>query len=472
MNLIAVLRSSASFEFSRHLRNPALLLVALAAPIAAHYMVPDKEATYAVVTINNQVPVLTAPILGLELGVLAATLLTPLAYIFLRAGPSRKRPWQVTDITPHSRPLWVLGRWASDTGALWILLAALTLSGLILGTFRLEEDANVLQTFVALWLPAAPSLALIASIRLFLDARTLTRGWIGDVVFFIAWIALIITGIIGTTDPTTDQIIPNPMADAFGFVSPIIGAVDYPVTAVSIGGATNTGDSIVTDAWQGVTDTSYIVARIAWLGIAAALAVFAGLVWAPLKVRTPKAVKNTINHEAIAAASIPNIPFRAPQTVDMGSISLFGIIFSEIRLMLKVRFWVLVLLAACVASIFLPFREAAGPLIMLCLIFPIAEASARWQGRTTQQLLDTMGLERISRIVALFLAAVLIAVMVMLPAAVKLVLEQEGLWLTHIALISIVMPAIIIALGAVTRSAVTGRLVMLIIWYVYLSAAG
>lgn len=471
MSYASLLRSSVLFELQRHLRNPALMLVALAAPIAAHYMVPDKEATYAVLSINGQIPLLTAPILGLELGVLAATLLTPLAYIFLRAGPSRIRPWQVTDITPHTRPIWALGRWVSDTFALWVLLAALTVSGLILGIFRLEADADIVQTTIALWLPAAPALALIAAIRLILDARPLTRGWVGDVGFFFIWMTLIIAGIIGTTDPDTDQIILNPITDAFGFVSPIVGSVDFPVTAVSIGGSTNTGGTVITDAWRGVTDGSYVSTRLIWLGIAAGLSLLAGLIWAPVKLRSPKAHKTSIDAPARAAAAIANIPFSPPQTPNVGTTNMAAVCFSEMMLMLQPRLWAIVLFGATVVGAVLPFRLMAGPLIMLCLIFPIAEASARWQNRTTQHLLDTLGPRQMGRSLALFAASACLALLVTLPSAVRAVVQNEMQTLMQIAMISIAMPAALVFLGALSKSAVTGRLVMLIVWYVYLSSA-
>ena len=471
MSIATLIRSSTLFELQRHMRNPALMLVALAAPIAAHYMVPDKEATYAVLSINGQIPILTAPILGLELGVLAATLLTPLAYIFLRAGPSRVRPWQITDITPHARSVWILGRWVSDTLALWLLLVALTVSGLILGIFRLEADADILQTTIALWLPAAPAMALIAAIRLVLDARPLTRGWVGDVSFFVIWMTLIIAGIIGTTDPETDQIILNPMADAFGFVSPIVGAVDFPVTAVSIGGSTNSGETVMTDAWRGVTDASYISARLVWLGIAAGLAVFAGLIWAPMKRRPPKAGKTPVEAGARAAAAIANIPFSPPHTPTTGSTKIVATIFSELKLMLQPRMWAIILIGAALAGAFLPFRQIAGPMIMLGLIFPIAEASARWQSKTTQHLLDTLGPQQVGRSLALFGAAACLSLLVTLPSTVRAVVQNEGQALIHIAMISVAMPAALVVLGAVTRSAVTGRLIMLIVWYIYLSSA-
>jgi len=239
-------------------------------------MLPNKEATYAVLTINEIKPVLTAPVLGLELGVVVATLLTPLAYIFLRAGPTRHRPWQVMDVSPHSRAMVTLGRWLSDTCALWLLLAGLTLAGLILGIFRLEGKMNVLQTIIALWLPAAPALALVAAIRMFLDSRNLTRRWVGDVVFFIIWLGLLMLGTIGGLDPKTHTMTSKPLMDAFGFTAPVIGSVDYPVNGVVILGPPSSQDTVMIDGWKGVMAEGYILSRFVWLAIASGLALVAG----------------------------------------------------------------------------------------------------------------------------------------------------------------------------------------------------
>ncbi len=471
MRIISALQSSFSMDLKRHLRSPALWFVALAAPIAAHYMVPDKEATYAVLTVNGLIPVLNASVLGLELGVLAATLLTPLAYIFLRAGPTRHRPWQITDITPHSRAAWVLGRWASDTLALWLLLTALTSAGLILGLFRLDGESDIVQTIVALWLPAAPALALVAAIRLFLDARNLTRGWLGDTVFLVVWIALMISGIIGTTDPETQQMTTSPMTDAFGFVSPIIGSVEYPVDAVTIGGASNSGENTLIDAWQGVTNFSYVSARLFWLTIAAGLALVAGLIWAPMKTRSPKTAGSHIAQADILAASIPNVSFSAPRSVASGSTNFGAVVLSEIKLMFRNKFWILVLSVAAVSGLVMPFRTAAGPILFLALIFPLTEASARWQSKTTEQLLNTLGPGRFVRTGILAFASILIALVVALPVTAMVVFQNKAQWLPHIFLITVIVPFAIVGLGAITRSAVAGRLLALIAWYVYLSSA-
>ena len=473
MSIARTFTSSAATDWIRYLRSPALWFVALAAPIAAHFMVPDKEATYAVLTINNMIPRLTATVLGLELGVLTATLLTPLAYIFLRAGPTRHRPWQISDVAPHSRVIAILGRWVSDTAALWVLLGCLTLAGLILGIFRLEDKADILKTIWALWLPAAPSLALIAAIRLLLDARNLTRRWLGDVIFFLIWMMLLLCGMIGSIDAESGLMSPRPYFDPFGFTSPIVGSVDYPVTGVTIGGATNNGQSVFVEAWRGVTEGAYVSSRLFWLAISAGLAALAGLIWAPMKSRPTALLKKRkgLSAEAQKAASITATPFKAVMPIEPTKKGFAGLILSEVRLILRGKVWVILLAAAALLGFLFPFRTVAAPAILLALIFPLSEESSRWEKKTTVHLLDTLGPSRVQRIGALLAASILVALAAFIPSLFKVVLSGEYQWIKTMIIIAIGVPTIIVGLGALTRNAVAGRLIMLIIWYVFLSSA-
>jgi len=79
-------------QLSRHLRSPAIWWLALAAPIGARFLVPDQSASYSVLAVNDARLALDSGVIGLQLGVIMAIILTPLAYIFLRAGPTRKTP--------------------------------------------------------------------------------------------------------------------------------------------------------------------------------------------------------------------------------------------------------------------------------------------------------------------------------------------------------------------------------------------
>jgi hypothetical protein len=465
--MMGLLAESVRFDALRYLRSPALIYVALATPIAAYYMVPDESASYAVLSVNGFSPEMTASVLGLELGVVAALLLTPLAYIFLKAGPTRNRPWQISDVAPHSRMVWALGRWVADTFMLWVLLAFLTAAGLILGAFKIGAQSNVLHTVVALWAPAAPSMALVAGLRLVLDARNLTRNWLGDVLFVIVWLAMVIIGTLGADQPETEGLSSNPLADAFGFTSPIIGSVDTPVTAVAIIGST-AGQSIPVDAWAGVTDPDYMIARAVWLGVAALLALLAGLMWGPRKAKANRPAPGAGQR---SHASVLDTPFKAPARSGPASPNPVSIVLAEMDQVFKSRIWIGVLLAAAILGAVVEFRTLGGPAMVLALIFPLTEASARWQGQATQPWLNTLGPGPLERLLARWAAHIGVACLVLAPAFTLSVIEGEVGWVPHMLVIASVLPAVIVGTGAVTRSPVTGRLLLLIAWYAYLSSA-
>lgn len=464
--------SSLKFDLKRHFRGPSLWFFALACPVAANYIVPDNDAPYAVLLVNNAKPILTGAVLGLEIGVIAATLMIPLAYIFLRSGPTRHSPWQIMDVAPHSRILSTLGRWASDTLILWVLLAVLTLCAFIIGLFKIDGSMHSLQMVVSIWLPAAPALALTAAMRMLMESRNLTRKWLGDVIFLAAWLALLIAGIIGATDPETQLMISRPFSDAFGFTAPIIGSVDFPVDSVVIGGSTNPNVNISIDAWRGVTKIDYMTARLLWIAIAASLCVSAGLVWAPQKEGRVKTTRNTREANLASRLNIVDIPFVAPQSILPKASNNIGVIANEIRYIFRSKVWAIALLIVSVMGALTPFRMLAGPAILLIMIFLMTDASARWQSKTLGQLLDTVGPGPIHRAITLFTALSIISTLALIPASFHVIIGQEWHWLPHIGVMAVIVPAIVVILGAVSRSAVTGRLIMLISWYIYLSSAG
>ncbi|MCP2679933.1 hypothetical protein NHF45_10375 [Maricaulaceae bacterium NA33B04] len=464
--MIQLLRSSALFDAARYLRSPALIYVALATPVAAYYMVPHDDANYAILTVNGFSPTLTSSVLGLQLGVIAALLLTPLAYIFLKAGPTRTRPWQISDVAPHSRMIWALGRWVSDCFILMVLLAFLTVAGLILGAFRLGMQFNPIPMIVALWLPAAPAMALVAGLRMVLDARNLTRNWFGDVIFFLVWLALIIGSTVGLGKTAETAMSSNAFADAYGFSAPIIAAVDGPVEQIFIIGPT-AGESLSVDAWAGITGPAYLASRSLWLGMAAGLALLAGLIWGPrtAKARTPAATASG------ARESVLSVAFKAPEGAGKARPNLLAVILAELGQVFRSLFWLAVLAIAAVAGAVFDFRTEAGPVILLALIFPLTEASARWQSRTLSPWLATLGPGPGQRIGARWTAYTLVVVLAFGPALGRMLAENNLVWLPHLGIIVVVLPALIVATGQITRGAIAGRLLLLIGWYIYLSSA-
>ncbi|MEO0467666.1 MAG: hypothetical protein AAF216_14085, partial [Pseudomonadota bacterium] len=282
MTALGVIWSSFRTDLLQHLRHPAIWLVVLLAPIAAHYMIPTPGAAYSVLVINGAAPVLSADVIGLELGVVVATLLSPIAYIFLRSGATRTRPSAVTDVLGHSRMAEMMGRWLADTALLWIMLAVLVAAGIILGVVRLGIGAaKPLDTVLVAGVIAAPALSMIAAVRTLLTSRPMLHGWFGDLLFFIIWM----TGLTvsAATGALADAGVLNPFVDVFGYVYPIIASADFPIDAISIGFTEGVEETLSFDARSGSLSSAYLVSRGLWLLAAVALVLFAGLTYSPVR---------------------------------------------------------------------------------------------------------------------------------------------------------------------------------------------
>jgi len=468
---MSIFASTVRTNFTRHLRSPALWVMGLAAPIAALYMVPPEDAAYATLTVNDMLPRLTSSVIGLELGVVTATLMTPLAYIYLRSGATKRRPWQVTDVSPASRPAQAIGEWTADTLTLWIILAALTVAGAVLSYFRLPSDApwNPFSMAAALWLPAAPALALIAAIRTVFDARPLLRRWVGDVMFFVLWLAALIIP-MATSAASGEGLSGTAMLDAFGFAAPISGSTDEIMSGVTIIGSSESTERISLDAMRGVLAPTYLSSRVFWLAVALVVAALAGLMYKPRVAKLPK--QGPQAHSAALSRSKSRTQKALSNPIKIGPLSPLPATFiSEIRLILRGKITLIIIAGAALIGAFLPYQTAAGPAIWLALLFPITAESGRWQSQNTRQFCETTGVSLWHRAALCLMASITIFIFAHIPAIGHM--AATGTWgiAPQMGAIVLGVPATAIALGYITKGPIAGRLILLISWYVYMSAS-
>ena len=465
-----VFASSLRTNFKRHLRSPALWAMGLAAPIAALYMVPPEDAAYATLTVNGMLPRLTSSVIGLELGVVTATLLTPLAYIYLRSGATKRRPWQVTDVSAASRPAQAIGQWTADTLTLWIILAALTIAGAVLSYFRLPANApwNPFAMAAALWLPAAPALALIAAIRTVFDSRPLLRKWLGDVLFFILWLAALIAPMM-ISYTSGEGFSGSAILDAFGFSAPISGSTDETIGGVTIIGSSESADRISLDAMRGILAPAYLGSRFFWLAMALVAAALAGLIYKPRQAKLPK--QGTQAHNAALSRSQSRTQRALSKPINVERISpIVATFISEIRLILRGKITLIITGGAALIGAFLPYQTAAGPAIWLALLFPITAESGRWHSQNMRQFFETTGVNLWHRAALCLLASITIFIITHIPAIGHMAATHTWGVVPQMGAIILGVPAAAIALGYITKGPIAGRLILLISWYVYMSA--
>lgn len=305
-----------------------LWILLLVAPVGARFMIAARGADTTLIAVDNRVPWLTSPVLGVTLGVVIATLLLPVAFIYLRSNVTRHQPWQVEEVSPAGRIAMAYGRWLADIAVLAAVLAATTAAGCLLAVLLLPlDEVDPASIILTLWVIAAPPVAMVGSLRLLLDARRLTRGPMGEVLFFVFWMASLVFVLAGGQSGGYGA----NMTDLPGFMSPIShgqGGTDNFI----IGGAEIPPGSVPIrlDIMSGVMADGYLAARLTWLGIAALVPLLAGLIYAPHvagKNRTSPAWLKFLEPGRAQPANPDARPARA------GQLPRLALVIAEARLM-------------------------------------------------------------------------------------------------------------------------------------------
>jgi len=389
-----------------------------------------------------------------------AIILSPLAYIFLRAGPTRKTPWQAESVTPARRSALALGHWIGDTLALWVLMLALAAAGVMLAYFRLPFSAvNPLKIIFALSLIAAPALAVIAGFRTIFSMRPRLRKAGGDVLFFFLWVFLITLSAAFFAGGGSGG---SPLLDVFGFAAPLSGATDYPIENLYVGGAPAFDKVIEVDALAGVTDQGFLLSRLFWVCIAGLAVFLSGFIFKPSAIGFKHAGQILGQDTAIFSSERLTTLRPAPNAI-------LSKLKSEWQQILRPIWFVGLLLAAAAAGAVLPFRGMVGPAIALLLIFPLTQHGARWRGLEMSRLTNLSPTSALSQLTTRIAASVILGLGLCLSALGRMLAAGDTSQVLDVAAVGVGLPVLAIGLGHATRGPVAGRLVLLILWYGYLN---
>ncbi len=465
----AIARSSLTTSLARYSRSWGLWLLLLVAPVAARFWIPDENDRTVVISVNDHAPVMTSAMLGVTLGIVITTLLLPVAFIYLRSNATRRQPWQVEEVTAGSRVAIALGRFGADCAILGAVLAAMTVAGWFIAWLVTPlASINLFEITLGLWLIAAPSLMGIAALRILFDAFPATRGPLGELLYFVIWMASIITPLAGAERNASFA---GNMTDFAGFIRPL--TYDLPPgreNDFTIGaGETSAAGRIRLDVMSGLLSEGYVASRFAWAGIAILLAALAGLAYRPHRPRKQRRRTGPIGR--LLAPGAP--PAVRPGTPPAGHsrVPLAGLVAAEFRLIAEGRLWWLIAAAIAALSWFADFRTIASPAAMLLLVFGLTAHAGRSEQPGLLALTRTMALSPMTRRLAFLAAGIAWSIALTLPATARAALAGDnGPLLLSLATGTAATLAAIL-LGAWTRSAFAPRLVLLIAWYFYLSAA-
>ena len=463
MSRIAIARSSLLTSLTLYSWSWGLWLLLLIAPISARFMIAEDDGFGMQVTIGQHLPVMTSATLGVTLGIIVSTLLLPVGFLYLRSNVTRLQPWQIEEATAASRVAIALGRFAADVVILFAMLAALTLAGWFLAWMVGSGPLNIWHITLTLWIVAGPSLMGLAAIRIFLDSFRITRGGLGDTLFFFIWIAAIAVPAVASTLPSSYA---ANMLDMTGFVRPLAGPAPMAMGSFTIGFTQVLPGRVPLDTMAGIHAPGYLASRLTWAMIAIALAALAGLLYRP-HVAAQKVRKPGWSARLFAAPRPPGPANPAAPAAGFASSAFFNLVRAEFRLIGEGRLFFILAGAAAAAGALADYRQFGSPAAMLLLVFALSTHGGR--SETLRSLTRTAALSPAVRRMAFVVAGTGWALLMALPGTI-----------THLSVQPLLLAfatgagagAIAIGLAALSRSAFAPRLVLLVLWYGYFSTGG
>lgn len=202
-----------------------------------------------------------------------------------------------------------------------------------------------------------------------------------------------------------------------------------------------------------------------WAAIAVALTILAGLIFRPhvqpRRRRWGHAVARLLAPGAPPAAesSAPAAEFASPAPL--------WLVVGEFRLIGAGRLFKLLAIAAASAGVAGDYRHVGSPAAVLLLVFGLVAHAGRSEPKGLLALTRTAPLAPWMRRIAFVVAGAAWAILLAVPAA-ALRLSPEPILVT--ALVGTIAALVAIVLATLSHSAFAARLVLLVLWYVYLSS--
>lgn len=461
MSAVAVARSSMTNSLTRYSRSWGLWFLLLVGPIGARFMIARDDGSGMQVAIGGHLPVMTSATLGVCLGIIVATLLLPIAFLYLRSNVTRRNPWQIDEVSGASRAAIMLGRFAADALVLLGALTTLTMAGWVLGWQIVTGPYQPHWIALPLWLVAAPALIGLAALRQAFDARPWGRRGLGELLFFILWMASLIIPI--TMDGKPSSFTAN-MVDYPGFVRPLVAGSPGTGNDFSIGDGDIKPGRVPLHTERAIFSQGYISSRLAWIAIAIALTALTSLVYAQ---HSPPRRRRLANLMARLLATGPPPPaIAAAPPAPLSRAPLPTLLLAEFRLIGAGKVFLILAIGAALLGLAPDFRHVGSPAGLLILVFGLTAHAGRSEARGLRHLTATTATPPALRRAALVLAGTAWTILLAVPAAIATI-SVDPLLLAAATGAAAAITAVILSM--ISGSGFAARLILLMAWYAYFS---
>jgi hypothetical protein len=381
---------------------------------------------------------------------------------------------EILATTPMSKPLYTLGKAASNLAVLLAMVAVLAAMGPVAQWMAGEEThvrlGQLLAPFLVLSLPA---MAVVAACAVLFETLPVLRGGFGNVLWFFAWTGLVPAAIElpGFPDPYGLGVVSSRL---FAVIRERFGKTEHAFTL----GALQSEGGTRTFVWEGMDWTSAAVLRqLVWLLAAVGIALLAALFFdrfdpsrGRVRSRKPKgAVPESPGEERVA------VPVLVPthlQPLPEGArrFSFPRLVAAEARLLLRGQrwWWWAVALGLLIAGFAAPLAAARQFALPMAWIWPLLRWSAlggREARHGTSGLVFSAAYPLSRQLPAAWASGAILAMVTGCGVAVRLGLAGDWAGLGAWTVGALFIPTLALALGVWSGGGKLFEVVYLLLWY-------
>jgi hypothetical protein len=412
---------------------------------------------------------------GVLMALVANFLLSLAGFYVVKSAVERDRRTGVGEIlatTPMSKPLYTLGKTASNFAVLTAMIAVLAAMGPVAQWMAGEETHIHLWPLLAPFLfLSLPAMAFVAACAVLFETLPLLRGGFGNVVWFFAWTGLTPAAIEipGFPDPFGLGPVSTKLFDA---VREHLGITDRSFTL----GALKTERNTRTFVWEGMDWTSSLVLKqLLWLLVAVGIALLAALFFDrfdPSRGRA-RARRSNASPDAAGESLAPTLPIPVhlyPLPEGARRFSFLGLLRAETRLLLQGQrwWWWAVALGLLIAGFAAPLEIARQFILPAAWIWPLLRWSAlgsRESRHGTEGLVFSAAYPLSRQLPAAWASGVLLAMITGGGVAVRLGLAADWAGLGAWTVGALFIPTLALALGVWSGGGKLFEVIYLLLWY-------
>ncbi|MFC0213495.1 hypothetical protein ACFFK0_13685 [Paenibacillus chartarius] len=453
----------------KQMRSSAFLAVIAINLLLGYACVPASSAGYEVFYIGGVRGIYDSAWLGSMAAMLSAMLLWLFGFYMLRSQVSEDARLQVGQIiaaTPVSKLRYLTMKAVSNYVVLLVLALLFAAAFMFMQLLRGEDRQLELWGYAAPMLfITVPSFILLAAITVVFDAIPGMKGTLGNILFFVLWLA---GGAVSmeATDPAHDlfgiHVVLSHMAqDAAAHFPHLPGIQD----AGSFGYYKVAGETPVF-RWEGVPwGLDLLLSRMVWLLAAGCLLLLAAVVFdrfAALRL----AVKPSFLPNAAVRDNQP--PPAVLSAAVKSGVPMGRLVLAELTVMLRhiPKWWTMLLAAAAVTGLLIPPDRLQGWLPLLMLVpLPVWSQMGTKETYYSTKELAASSCSSLRRRCAAWMAGIVVSMIAGSGVLVRYMLDGQWEHVLSWGTGSVFVPTLALALGSIGGTRKAFEVLYLIWWY-------